>query len=113
MSNNFNHHLAVLFTHSPALATSREGLDLIIAALSIDLSVAVIFEQDGTALCDKEHPFAQTMKRLPMLEDIFDAESLFFVGQQLPAQCALNSVQLIDTVKRDAILANAKHQLTF
>jgi len=113
MSNNFKLHATATFRQGPEHASSREGLDFVIAALSMDLAVAVVFEQNGVALCDADHPFASAVKRLPMLEDIFDAEHIYIYSQAIPCNCVLESVQLINKTQRDEVIASSKHQLTF
>ncbi|CUS49044.1 MAG: tRNA 2-thiouridine synthesizing protein DsrF [Idiomarinaceae bacterium HL-53] len=113
MSSNTNFQLVVTFHEGPESASSREGLDLVIAAMSMDVTVAVVFMREGLALCDRNHTFAHAMKRLPMLEDIFDADALFAQGESLPAAPALENLRLINELQYDEILARSKHHLHF
>ena len=113
MSSNTNFQLVVTFHQGPESASSREGLDVVIAAMSMDISVAVVFTGNGLAMCDSNHDFANAVKRLPILEDIFDAEALFALSDSLPTAPALEALKLINESEYDEFLARSKHHLHF
>ena len=98
MSSNTNFQLVVTFHEGPESASSREGLDLVIAAMSMDVTVAVVFMREGLALCRSKSYFC-----FHAIEALTHARGLFFEpdalclrkAESLPAAPALENLRLI------------------
>ena len=94
-------------------SSAREAVDMIIAALSMDIAVAVVFEPSAVEILNLESEYSDRYKKLPMLEDIFDLDTAFLLNLQPPEQSALEDIKTITDHELEQLHSNSKHHICF
>lgn len=113
MSSNFNYDVLFVIQSGPELSSARHGIDMMISALSMDLPIALVLQGNGVNCIDANSSFKACVKKLPMLEDIFDLEDIFIADAELPDSTTLSTCKIIDDHQFDTLRQNAKHLITF
>lgn len=111
--------LAFLFNQRPLHASARQGLDMLMMAISLDQpSVAIYLGEAVWQLAEPTNPKFDPLKKIQMLPDLFDFEAFYVCADSLE-QAGLKveelrvPVRLIQQQEIATLVANSQHCIRF
>lgn len=106
-------------THRPLAPEARQGLDMLMMAVSLEQNVSSLFTGDGIWQLVKPEQGPDPLKKVEMLVDLFDFESFYTTEETLSSaglspQHLRAPITVLDVAAVDALLNSAsQHVIRF